>query len=139
MKIFFMFATCLCIAMTTTAYATDGRDSAAWWLKSYGGVTAKDEPLVGRAERIFERVAAAADKNGKRFPRLVVINYAYDPYAASIQDGSIILTLGGLKLCYRGVKDSPRVGRIKEVICRLSELCLLRIDIIYILLHNDSK
>ena len=106
----------LSIAVITPAYAGDGRDSAVWWLKTYGGLTAKDEPLVGRAEQVFDKVAAAADKNAKRFPRLVVVNYAHDPYAASIQDGSIILTLGGLKLCYLGVNQAKGDARLAFVL-----------------------
>jgi tetratricopeptide (TPR) repeat protein len=112
MKTLIITVCCFVFVLASLAYAEDVKDSAAWWLKSYGGVTAKDEPLVDRAERIFERVAAAADKNGKRFPRLVVINYAYDPYAASIRDGSIILTLGGLKLCYIGVNQDKGDSRL---------------------------
>lgn len=103
---------CLALAFTIPAHAENVKDTAAWWLKSYGGVTSKDEPLVERAERIFEKVVAAADKNGKRFPRLVVINYAHDPYAASIKDGSIILTLGGLKLCYSGANREKGDSRL---------------------------
>lgn len=104
------------IAATVSASAGDGRDSSVWWLKTYGGLTAKDEPLVERAEQVFDKVAAAADKNAKRFPRLVVVNYAHDPYAASIQDGSIILTLGGLKLCYQGVSQPKGDARLAFVL-----------------------
>jgi len=106
----------LSMTVITSVMASDGRDSAVWWVKTYGGLLAKDEPLVGRAEKVFDKVAAAADKNTKRFPRLVVINYAYDPYAASIQDGSIILTLGGLKLCYRGVSQTKGDARLAFVL-----------------------
>lgn len=106
----------LSIAVITPANAGDGRDSAVWWVKTYGGLSAKDEPLVARAERIFDKVAAAADKNTKRFPRLVVVNYAFDPYAASIQDGSIILTFGGLKLCYQGVNQAKGDARLAFVL-----------------------
>ena len=106
----------LCVTMITSVNAGVGKANAVWWVKTYGGVSAKDEPLVARAERIFDRVAAAADKNSKRFPRLVVVNYAYDPYAASIQDGSIILTLGGLKLCYKGVNQEKGDARLAFVL-----------------------
>lgn len=106
----------LFVLCTLPAHAEDIKDSAAWWLKSYGGVTAKDEPLVQRAEKVFDKVAAAADKNGKRFPRLVVINHARDPYAAAIRDGSIILTLGGLKLCYNKVSQGKGDSRLAFVL-----------------------
>lgn len=84
------------------------KDSAAWWIKQYDPVTAANDPLVGRAEKVFHRVAASADKNSEKFPRLVVIKGNGDPYAAAIRDGSIILTQGAIKLCYKGV--SPEKG-----------------------------
>ncbi|MFZ4860054.1 MAG: M48 family metalloprotease [Desulfuromonadaceae bacterium] len=111
-----MISIALFMTVITSVRASDGRDSAVWWVKTYGGLLAKDEPLVGRAEEVFDKVAAAADKNTKRFPRLVVINYAYEPYAVSIQDGSIILTLGGLKLCYRGVSQARGDARLAFVL-----------------------
>ena len=111
-----IIAIALSIAVIAPAHAGDGRESAVWWVKTYGGLLAKDEPLVGRAEQVFDKVAAAADKNTKRFPRLVVVNYAFDPYAASIQDGSIILTFGGLKLCYQGVTQEKGDARLAFVL-----------------------
>ena len=98
----FLFST------TSPALADSPRDFASWWIKNYGVVDSKIDPLVGRAEKVFERVSAAADKMGSRFPRLVIINADGDPYAQVIKDGSVILTHGGLKICYKGV--SPEKG-----------------------------
>ncbi len=84
-------------------HADNPKDFASWWIKNYGVVDSKMDPLVGRAEKVFERVAAAADKKGNRFPRLVIIRANGDPYAQVIKDGSIILTHGGLNICYKGV------------------------------------
>lgn len=91
------------------------RDSAAWWRSQYGEVTPKDDPLVARARKIFDRVMAAADKNSKRMPELVIIKSGGDPYAAAIRDGGIILTHGALKLCYKDVDERKGDSRLAFV------------------------
>ncbi len=98
------------------AHADSPRDFASWWIKNYGVVDSKMDPLVGRAEKIFERVSAAADKMGSRFPRLVIINANGDPYAQVIKDGSVILTHGGLKICYRGVTPEKGDSRLAFIL-----------------------
>jgi tetratricopeptide (TPR) repeat protein len=91
------------------------RDNAAWWKSQYGEVTPKEDPLVGRARKIFNRVMAAADKNSKRLPELVIIKSGGDPYAAAIRDGGIILTHGALKLCYKDVDERKGDSRLAFV------------------------
>ncbi len=78
-------------------------DSAGWWIRNYGLLTIQEEPLVGRAEQVFGRVVAAADKKGNRLPSLVVIRGDGDPHAVALPDGSIVMSAGGLRLCYRDV------------------------------------
>lgn len=84
------------------------KDQRQWWIDNYGLIDAKTEPLVARAEKIFNRVAAAADKKGNRLPKLVVIGGKGDPYAVTIRDGSVILTFEGLKICYKN--GAPETG-----------------------------
>lgn len=84
------------------------KDYVNWWIANYGVVSSADNPLVLRAERVFEKVYAAADKKGNRFPRLVIIAAKGDPHAQVIKDGSIIITSGAVHLCYEGV--SPEKG-----------------------------
>jgi predicted Zn-dependent protease len=76
------------------------KDQRQWWIDHYGLIDAKTEPLVVRAENIFSRVASAADKKSNRLPKLVVIGGTGDPYSLTLRDGSVILTLEGLKICY---------------------------------------
>jgi len=93
----------------TSAHAADlSKDQRQWWIDSYGAVDASTDPLAARAEQIFGRVAAAADRKGNWPPKLVVIGGTGDPYALAIRDGSILLTLEGLKICYRNAP--PDVG-----------------------------
>lgn len=91
----------LCSCAAAAVPETTGRESASWWIRNYGAVTAGDDPLAARAEKVFEKVLAVADKKGNRLPRLVIIHQGSDPYAVAIQDGSIILTQTGLSICYR--------------------------------------
>jgi len=99
-----------------SAHADNPKDYAAWWIKNYGVVDSKIDPLVGRAEKVFERVSTAADKMGNRFPRLVIINGSGDPYAQVIKDGSVILTHGGLKICYIGVTPEKGDARLAFIL-----------------------
>jgi len=91
------------------AHAADvSKDQRQWWIDHYGLIDAKSEPLVARAEQVFKRVAAAADKKGNWLPKLVVVGGKGDPYALAIRDGSVILTLEGLKICYSNA--APETG-----------------------------
>lgn len=92
------------------------RNHASWWVAAYGVADAGADPLVKRAERVFARVCAAADKKANRFPRLVVIRCAGNPWALAIKDGSVILTSGALKLCYRGVPAQQGDSRLAFVL-----------------------
>ncbi len=104
-----LWVSVLIAACCTVVHAGDAtKDQRQWWIDHYGLIDAKKEPLVARAEKIFDRVAAAADKKGNRLPRLVVIGGSGDPYALAIRDGSVILTLEGLKICYRNA--APETG-----------------------------
>lgn len=108
---------CLLILFTPPGLAQDSpRHTIAWWKAQYGEVALKDDPLIGRAQQIFERVKSAADKNGKRVPKLVIIKAKGDPYAAAIKDGGIILTHGALKLCYANVTAEKGDSRLAFIL-----------------------
>jgi len=106
----------LVLLTAVSLYADNPKDYASWWIKNYGVVDSKIDPLVARTEKVFERVSAAADKMGTRFPRFVIINASGDPYAQVIKDGTVILTHGGLKICYRGVAPEKGDARLAFVL-----------------------
>ena len=113
-QVFIVIALLLLVAHS--AHADNPKDYASWWIKNYGVVDSKMDPLVSRAEKVFERVSAAADKMGNRFPRFIIINASGDPYAQVIKDGSVILTHGGLKICYKGVTPEKGDARLAFVL-----------------------
>ncbi|MBP7866988.1 MAG: hypothetical protein KA419_13685 [Acidobacteria bacterium] len=81
---------------------------AGWWVQQFGVVDPEAEPLAARAASVFTRVCAAADRKSNRLPRLVLIRGDGDPCVVALPDGSIVLTRGGLHLCYRDV--TPEQG-----------------------------
>jgi hypothetical protein len=109
-KIFILIAFLLSVVPST--HADSPKDFASWWIKNYGVVDSKTDPLVERAEKVFERVAAASDKRGNRLPRLIIIKASGDPYAQAIKDGSVILTQEGLRICYQGVTPEKGDARL---------------------------
>lgn len=113
-KIFILIP--LLLLAVSYAHADNPKDFAGWWIKNYGVVDAKMDPLAARAEKVFERVSMAADKKGSRFPRLVIIRADGDPYAQVIRDGSVILTYGGLKICYKRVSLSKGDARLAFIL-----------------------
>lgn len=92
------------------------KDHAAWWIENFGVVTPKDNPLAGRAEQVFARVSAAADKKGSRVPRLVIMKGTGDPWAQAIKDGGVIITEGALTLCYHSVTPDRGDSRLAFIL-----------------------
>ncbi len=92
------------------------KDQRQWWIDHYGLIDAKTEPLVARAENIFSRVASAADKKSNRLPKLAVIGGTGDPYSLTLKDGSVILTLEGLKICYNNASLETGDSRLAFLI-----------------------
>ncbi len=89
---------------------------AGWWIQQFGAVDPAAEPLAARAAAVFTRVAAAADKKANRYPQLVLIQGAGDPYAVALPDGSVVLTQGALRLCYDGVPPARGDGRLAFIL-----------------------
>jgi len=82
------------------------KDNISWWLYNHGDYTkteGKNDPNVKRALKVFERVENAADKTGKRPPRLFIIKTRRKLYAQALPDGGIIITPTTLDICYKNV------------------------------------
>ncbi|MEE8585092.1 MAG: tetratricopeptide repeat protein [Acidobacteriota bacterium] len=77
------------------------------WLTEYGR-TPPGTPLAARAGAVFDKVALTFGHGGAPAPRLEIINKSKAPFAQALPEGTIILTRGGLELCYQDV--SPQEG-----------------------------
>src|SRR5262245_55960074 len=78
------------------------KDHASWWIQNYGLADPATTNFMSRAEVVFPRVAAAADKRANRLPTLVVLNAKGSPFAMALPDGSVLVTKGALQICYEG-------------------------------------
>jgi len=122
-----IFGTLLAIAGPDSAWAAESpKDHAGWWINVFGVLDPSQEPLVERARKVFERVAAAADKSGSRYPRFVIVRDKPGPFALALPDGTVILTRDGLDLCYRST--SPEVGDSRLAFVLAHELSHLARD-----------
>jgi tetratricopeptide (TPR) repeat protein len=91
-------------------------EHGSWWIQTYGLVDAKTNDRVRHAHEVFERLAAAADKRANRMPRLVIIRTDGSPFAMALSDGTILLTEGALRICYRGVSAGTGHARLAFVL-----------------------
>jgi tetratricopeptide (TPR) repeat protein len=90
-------------------------DHAGWWIEHYGVVDPGAE-RARRARAVFDRVAAAADKNGRRFPDLVLLQRKAGLFATALPDGTVLLSPEGLDLCYRSVAPAAGDARLAFVL-----------------------
>jgi tetratricopeptide (TPR) repeat protein len=74
-----------------------------WWEKA--GVDSENDPLVKRAEMIFSRVSAVADKRASRPPRLVVVKDPLKNWVVTLANGTIIIRYKTLEILFG---DQPR-------------------------------
>ena len=90
----------LCLAADVTANPKNRID---FWQNNYGELKPSDDPLAGRAHRIFERVLYAAGRRPGVMPRLFIIDTRSDlvPLAFAIPDGTVIISRKVLTICYR--------------------------------------
>ena len=117
-KIFFVLFIIFLLTDTDT-YSSEMQDKLhhrSWWIEKYGVVDKGYDPLAARAEMIFQRVSMASDKTGKCIPRLLIIKGGGRSWVTSIRDGSVILTHGALRVCYKGVSKENGDSRLAFVL-----------------------
>jgi tetratricopeptide (TPR) repeat protein len=105
-------AAVLTLGTGTSAGGDSPMDRAGWWVEHFGVIEPHERPELQRAWSIFQRVLAAADKNGKRFPRLVVLRERRGPFALALPDGTVLLTPDAVELCYKDVPRSVGEARL---------------------------
>jgi len=82
-----------------SAGAQNETDHASWWIKTYGLHDTGDK-MVSRVHGIFNKVNAAADKQSKHFPKLIILKSAGKDNALCLPDGAVILTQTAISACY---------------------------------------
>ncbi|MEI6213577.1 MAG: M48 family metalloprotease [Desulfuromonadales bacterium] len=114
--IFCTLAACLFHTPVCSATTRSPKDSTKWLKENQLELTAREEPLVTRAHRVFTRVRAAADKTAGRPPKLLILKKSTDLYAAALPDGGIILSKNSLKACYASVSPDKGDSRLAFIL-----------------------
>ena len=112
----FPLAAVLAFAAARAGASESRTDRVGWWIEHYGVIEAQERPGLDAAWSIFDRVRAVADKNGKRFPRLVMLRDRQGPFALALPDGTVLLTPDAVALCYAGAPRAVGDGRLAFVL-----------------------
>ncbi len=111
--IFLTFVSLLGLAFSVNAKLNS---EVAFYVETYGELTASQEPLVAQAQRVFKRVQSVADRNSKRMAKLVVINNNTRAWAIALPAGHIILSRQVLDIVHRGANNELAEARLAFVI-----------------------
>lgn len=113
--------TIMILTMLTTSRPcqADPRDYNQWWRDRHGAVTAGK--LAQRAQSVFKRVRAAADKRDGSVPRLMILgdkqkDRNQTPWALCIKDDTVLLSLKALNLCYHNTDAATGDARLAFVL-----------------------
>jgi tetratricopeptide (TPR) repeat protein len=98
---------------TSIAHGED-RSRKDFWVGRYGEI--REGPLAVRCREVFTRVLASADKRAGVEPSFHVIAYGGGPWAQTLSDGSILLTLNAVEFCYRNQPPEKGDARLAFVI-----------------------
>ncbi|MDH5511058.1 MAG: tetratricopeptide repeat protein [Nitrospinota bacterium] len=89
--------------------------SKEYWLGKSGALDPND-PRSRRAEAIFDKVLAAADKRPGPRPEMVILDEDGFPWARSLPDGTILLTRGALEVAFSAKRPQDGDARLAFVI-----------------------
>ncbi len=100
---------------------TSELDHASTWVRDYGALSVTDHPddvapqvlsMVRDVFEVFKRVLAAADKRANRFPKLLILREADEPWAICLRDGTVLLTQKAMEFCYQGTDKTTGDARM---------------------------
>lgn len=76
-----------------------GEQTIEFYKRLYG--EAESSPRVERARKVFDRVQAAADRSGSRYPEFAVLRGVEEPLAKALPDGGVVVNQRALAVCYK--------------------------------------
>jgi predicted Zn-dependent protease len=94
----------ICILLS---FAVHAKDNVQFYLEKYGRADPQHE-YVQRAETVFKRIVAVADKKHHRYPQLAIVKSPANPWAIALPDGYIVIGSKTLEICYKNV--SKQIG-----------------------------
>ncbi len=108
----------LVILLMLAAFKAEAKlsNEIAFYIDSYGELTAQQDPRVATAQRIFKRVRLVADRNSKRLAKLVVINSKTHAWAIALPAGHIVLSRQVLNIIHQNASTELAEARLAFVL-----------------------
>ncbi|GAB4362182.1 MAG: hypothetical protein Kow0060_18270 [Methylohalobius crimeensis] len=103
-------------SLPLAAHAAQTETGVDFYIDTYGAIDPSQNARVALAHQVFEQVEAAADKSGRRTPRLVVIDGATDAWAIALPSGHIVLSRKGLDLCFKEADPDLAKARLAFIL-----------------------
>jgi hypothetical protein len=112
------FRVVLLFVLTLSAFHVHAKlnSEVAFYIDTYGELSAKQDPLVAEAQQVFKRVLSTADRNSKRLAKLVVINNNTRAWAIALPAGHIVLSRQVLDIVHRNADTDLAQARLAFVL-----------------------
>ncbi len=88
----------------------------AFYIDSFGELTAQQDPRVVEAQRVFKTVRLVADRNSKRLAKLVVVNNENHAWAIALPAGHIVLSKQVLDIVHRNATTELAEARLAFIL-----------------------
>jgi hypothetical protein len=108
----------LTILLVLSAFQVDAKlnNEVAFYIDSYGELTAQQDHRVAEMQRVFKRVRSVADRNSKRLAKLVVVNNKSDAWAIALPAGHIVLSRQVLDIVYPNASAELAEARLAFIL-----------------------
>jgi hypothetical protein len=91
-------------------------NEVAFYIDTYGELSAQQDPRVASAQRVFKKVLSVADRNSKHLAKLVVINNKTHAWAIALPAGHIVLSRQVLDIVHRDADIDLAQARLAFVL-----------------------
>lgn len=106
----------MALPFVRSGFALTSEEYVRWLVDIGGELSSEDCPRIESVRAVFERVRAAADKRANRPPKLLLIRETDDPWIMCLKDGTVVLTMKGIEICYSSGSESEGDDRLAFII-----------------------
>lgn len=114
-KLFRVFSVMALMLSTFQVHARLNNE-VAFYIDTYGELSAQQDPRVADAQRVFKKVLSVADRNSKRLAKLIVINNKTHAWAIALPAGHIVLSRQALDIVHRDADIDLAQARLAFVL-----------------------
>ena len=90
--------------------------NSAFYIDTFGRANPDDYPLIERVNSIYPKVKRAILTQGIQSAELIILDTVSRPWAISLPDNNIILSIGAVEICYKNVSLPQGDARIAFIL-----------------------